>query len=136
MWLTAATVIVLAFSIALFLVLPHRDVTQPVGGWQAVWELLGPGTSPRWGVLGGFVLVLWMYFLLQDYFLFDLGTPYMLAAIATPNIAGYGVPVKGGMSDEFKLINPSWVWIYLAPAVLFAVNLVVVFRDKLFGKRV
>jgi hypothetical protein len=136
MWLTAATVIFLAFSIALFLVLPHRDVTQPAGKWQTLWELLAPGTSPRWGVLGGFVLVLWMYFLLQDYPFSAFGTPYILAAIAIPNLAGYGVPTPHGMSDVFALINPSWVWIYLAPAVLFAVNLVVVFREKLFRKAV
>jgi hypothetical protein len=137
MWLTVVTVVIFAFSIALLLVLPRRDVTQPSGRWQFVWELLAPGTSPRWGILGGFILVLWIYFVIQDFLLFDLGTPSVLGAIAIPNVASaYGVPGQGGLSEVFKIINPSWVWLYLAPAVLFAVNLVVVFREKLFRKAV
>jgi hypothetical protein len=135
MWFTVATVILFAFSIALLLVLPQRDVTQSSGKWQFVWELLAPGTSPRWGIMGGFALVLWIYFLVQDYLLFHLGTPYLLAAIAMPNVvSAYGVPGQGDTSEVFKIINPSWLWLYLAPAVLFVVNLVVVFRDKLFRK--
>ncbi len=136
MWLTAVTVLILAFSIALLFLFPYRDVTQPPGKWQLVLELLAPGTSPRWGIPGGFVLALWMYFLVQGYFLYQLGTPYILGAIAIPNVAAaYGLPAQQGMSDVFKLLSPGWAWLYLAPAVLFAVNLVLVFRDKLFGKK-
>jgi len=137
MWLTGATVLTLAFSVALLFVLPQRDVTQPPGKWQFVWELLSPGTSRGWGVFGGFALVLWMYFLLQGYFLFELGTPYILGAVAIPNVAAcYGVPTPAGMSDVFRELNPSWVWLYLAPAVLFLVNALLVFRDRLFRRSV
>ncbi len=135
MWLTVLTVVIFAFSVALLLVLPQRDVTQPAGRWQFLWELLAPGTSPRWGALGGFVLLLWSYLVVEDYFLFELGTPCIFAAIAIPDLTSwYGAPAPHGTSDAFKIINPSWVWLYLAPAVLFTMNLVLVFRDKLFRK--
>ena|SRR5271157_4367776 len=132
MWLIVAPVVILAFSIALVLVLPHREVTQPAGKWQFVWELLTPGTSPSWGVLGGFVLVLWMYFVVQDTLtLLGPGTPYIIAWIAMPNLsASYGVHVPGGSSGLLRIINPSWVWLYLAPAVLCLVNLVMVLRSR------
>jgi hypothetical protein len=132
MWLIVAPVVILAFSIALVLVLPHRDVTQPAGKWQFVWELLAPGTSPGWGWVGGLVLVVWMYFVVQEWLLFlGPGTPYILAWIAMPNLFyAYGVPVPGGNAGLLKIINPSWVWLYLAPAVLFLVNLVMVLRSR------
>jgi hypothetical protein len=132
MWVTVVILVIFAFSIALVLVLPHREVTQPAGRWQFVWELLAPGTSPGWGWLGGLVLVLWMYFVVQACLLFlGPGTPYIIAAITTPNITrAYAVPLPGGHSGLFKFINPSWVWLYLAPAALFLVNLVMVLRSR------
>ena len=100
---------------------------------QAVWEALCPGTSPWWSYFGGLVIVAWSYFLVQVLLLHLSGTPFVLSFIAIPNVHGaYGVP--GDPSDIRRLINPSWLWVYAAPAVLFAVNLVLVFRDKLFMK--
>lgn len=123
----------LLFAIALLFVVPSRDVTQPPGKWLIIWEVLFPGTSPAWGPLMGFVLLAWGFLAIQDVFLFWLGSPYIIASIAIPNLQfSYGVPAE--WADILRLINPSWVWLYLAPAVLFAVNLVVVFRDKLFRK--
>ena len=132
MWLIVAPVVILAFSIALVLVLPHREVTQPAGKWQFVWELLAPGTSPGWGVSGGIVLVLWMYFVVQACLIFfGPGTPYVLVWIPMPNIfRSYGVHVPGGNAGLLKIINPSWVWLYLAPVVLFLMNLVMVLRSR------
>ncbi len=121
----------LSFATALLFLFPSREVTQPPGRWQVVWGTLLPGTSPSWGVFGGAVLLAWGYLLLQDLFLFWKGSPYLLELDAMPNPSyGYGVP----SGDPFRLINPSWVWVYLAPAGLFVVNLALVFRGKLFRK--
>ncbi len=126
----------LVFAIALVLQSPSREVTQPPGKMQRVWELVAPGTSPAWGIIGSFALIAWMYLLVQDVLHLWKGSPYIVAAIAMPNITkAYGVPGPGmSFHQLMSLINPSWVWIYLAPAVLFAVNLAVVFRDKLFRR--
>ena len=124
---------VLVYALALLFVFPSREVTQPPGRLQAVWEALCPGTSPQWSYFGGLVMVAWSYFLVQILLLHWSGTPFILSFIAIPNVhAAYGVP--GDSSDIRRLINPSWAWVYLAPAALLAVNLVVVFRDKLFKK--
>ncbi len=80
-------------------------------------------------------MVIWSYFLVQIFLLLSSGTPYILSFIAIPNVhRAYGVP--GDPGDIRRLINPSWAWVYLAPTALFAVNLAVVFRGKLFRKAV
>lgn len=98
-----------------------------------MWETLFPGTSPVWSYFGGLALVGWTYFLVQDLLLFWKGSPYIGTFISTPNVnRAYGVP--GDFSDVLRLINPGWVWVYAAPAVLFVVNVILVFREKLFRK--
>jgi hypothetical protein len=128
-------VMLAAFAIALLFLIPSREVTQPPEKMFVVWEIVFPGASPHWGYLGGLALVGWIYFVLQDCLIFWKGTAYIITMISTPNLEyAYGIPVKGSFEAALRLINPSWVWVYLAPAVLFAVNLLLVFRDKLFGK--
>ena len=125
-----AVVGALLFAIALLFVVPSRDVTQPPGKWLIIWEVLFPGTSPAWGPLMGLVVLAWFFLVIQDVFLSWMGTPYIFEFIATPNVQfAYGVPVDTA-EVLFHLINPSWVWLYLAPAVLFAANLVVVLRAR------
>ncbi len=124
----------LAFALAVLFLFPSREVTQPPGKMQPIWEMLFPGTTPSWRIFGGLVLVAWSYFLLQDVLLFSKGSPYIIIRIAIPNVVTlYGVPATS--EDVLRLINPSWVGLYAAPAVLFTVNLVLVFRDRLFHKR-
>jgi hypothetical protein len=119
----------LLLAIALLFVIPSRDVTQPPGKRLIIWEVLIPGTSPAWGPLMGFVVLAWGFLVIQDVFLFWLGSPYIIASLAIPNLQfSYGVPAD--QADVLRLINPSWVWLYLAPAVLFAVNLVLVLRGR------
>jgi len=126
---------VLAFSIAVAFILPSREVAQPPWKFQVVPEILFPGTSPAWGYLGGLALVGWTYFLLQDFLMFWRGSPYIITVIAMPNLErAYGIPIEGSFEAALRLVNPTWVWMYLAPAVLFGVNLLLVFRDKLFRK--
>lgn len=125
----------LAFSIAVAFILPSREVTQPPRKMQVVPEILFPGTSPAWGYLGGLALVGWIYFLLQNLLMFWKGSPYIITLIAMPDLErAYGIPVKGSFEAALRLVNPSWMWVYLAPALLFAVNLLLVFRDKIFRK--
>ncbi len=106
------------------------EVTQPPGKRQVVWEILFPGTSLAWGYFGGLALAACCYLVLQDVAVWH-STPYIITANGTPNLsAAYGVHGGGAMEDAFRLINPSWVWLYLAPAVLFLVNLVMVLRSR------
>ena len=116
--------------IAAMFLIPSREVTQPPGKRQVVWEILFPGTSLAWGYFGGLALAAWCYLILTDIAVWH-STPYIITAIGTPNLsAAYGVHGGGAMEDAFRLINPSWVWLYLAPAVLFAVNAVLVWRSR------
>jgi tetratricopeptide (TPR) repeat protein len=131
----SVTIAVLAVALAIVFLIPRREVTQPPGRMLALGETLFPGSSPGWGYLNGLVLAAWGFFLLQAFFMIRLGTPYFLTVDYMLNLNYvYGVPVTE--ADVLKYINPSWIWLYLAPAVLFAVNLVVVFREKLFRKAV
>jgi len=135
--ITLIMTILLAVAVAMVFLVPSREVTQPPGKAQVFWEILAPGASPVWGVFGGLVLVGWIYFLVQDLFLFWKGSPYIIRVIATPNVVStYRIPIKDSAQLVLRLINPSWAWVYLAPAVLFALNLTLVFRDKLFRKSV
>ncbi|MHB8655517.1 MAG: hypothetical protein ACYDA9_16730 [Terriglobia bacterium] len=124
-------VVILLYAVALLFIFPSREVSQPAGKGHIVWEALLPGVSPAWHVLSGLTLIVWCYLVLQDFFLFRLGSPRILTRIALPNLTkAYGVPGASRGEDLFKLINPSWVWVYLAPAVLFAVNLLLVLRTR------
>ncbi|MGA3323667.1 MAG: hypothetical protein ABSF45_04290 [Terriglobia bacterium] len=125
-------VVLLLYGVAVLFLFPTREVTQPPGRLQRVWEVLLPGTAPAWNMLGGLALIAWCYLLLQDFLILRIGTPYFITAIAMPNFQrAYGVPGPGNDQDLFKLfLRPSWVWVYLAPAVLFAVNLFLVLRGR------
>lgn len=124
-------VIVEVVVIAVLFLIPSREVTQPPGKWQFLWEILVPGTSPAWTYFGGLVLAAWSYLVIQDIAVAH-STPYVITAISTPNLhTGFGVPATATTLPEFfHMINPSWVWLYLAPAVLFAVNLFLVLRGR------
>jgi hypothetical protein len=123
-------VVLLAFALAVVFVFPSWDVTQLPGKWHRVWEILLPGTSPAWSYFGGLALVAWCYLFVQDFFLFKMGSPYILTFIATPNVRrSFAVP-STGPKEVFALLNPSWIWVYLAPAILFVVNLFLVLRAR------
>jgi len=123
--LVAALVVALG---ALFLV-PQRKVTQAPGRWLWIAELLFPGTCPAWQFLGGLTLVLWTYLFLQDFLLARTGSPYILLAIATPNLErSYGV--TSDPQDIWRLFNPGWIWVYVAPGFVFLANLVRVLRAR------
>ncbi len=128
----AVFILGLVFAVALFF-LSAWPVTRPPRRIDTVLEIIFPGVCPRWSLVGGLALAAWCYFALADALLVWKGTPYIFASIALPNLTrSYGLL---GDIDFLGLINPSWVWVYLAPAVLFAVNLLLVFRDKLFHKQ-
>jgi hypothetical protein len=130
MILTIITVAILLYALAVLFVFPTREVTQPPGRRQSVWEVLFPGTSASWHVLGGFVLLAWTYLVIQDLLLIFVGTPYMISGFSMPHLSkAYGVP-DAAAQNALRLINPSWVWVYLAPVVLFAVNLILVLRAR------
>ena len=124
------TALVVALG-ALFLV-PSREVAQAPGRGLWIYELLFPGTSPTWHFLGGLALVLWIYLLLQDLLLARLGSPYILLSIAMPNLERiYGV--QADPREVLRMFNPSWLWVYLAPGVLFLTNVVRVLRKQRRG---
>lgn len=123
-------VAVLLLGIAILFFFPYREVTQPPGKGQALWEVLFPGASPVWHVFGGLVLIAWTCLVIQDLLLIFVGTPYMLSGASMPHLSkAFGFPDAAGQ-NAVRLINPGWVWVYLAPAVLFAVNLILVLRAR------
>ncbi len=127
----AVFILGLVFAAALFF-LSAWPVSRPPRRIDTVLEIIFPGISPRWSLLGGLALAGWCYFLLGDTLLVWKGTPYIFASIALPDLSrSYGLL---GDIHFLGLINPSWVWVYLAPAVLFAVNLLLVFRNRLSHK--
>ena len=129
--LVCAAVPLVGLALALIFWIPARDVTQPPDKSQVWWEVLFPGTSPAWGFLGGLVLVAWIYLGLQDALLFWKGTPGVVAAISLPSLVhAYAVPGADNARVLREYINPSWVGVYLAPALVFAVNLVLVLRRR------
>lgn len=126
-WAPHLLFMILCFSLAILFVVPRRDVTQPAGSKQWIWETLWPGTSPAWGWLAGLALLAWTYFLVQIALLYYYGTPRIISSILNPNIRGtFGVPVAEGL----EFLNPGWAWIYLPPALLFVGNLVLVWRAR------
>ncbi len=123
----AVFVLGLVFAAALFF-LSAWPVTRAPRRIDTVLEIIFPGISPRWSLLGGLALAGWCYFFLADALLVWKGTPYIFASIALPDLSrSYGLL---GHIDFLGLINPSWVWVYLAPAVLFTVNLVLVLSAR------
>jgi len=124
-----------AFAIVLLFLIPSREVAQPPERMFVVWEIVFPGASPQWGHFGALALLAWAYFLIQDILILWKGTPYLISLIATPSLKHtYGIPVEGTSEAVLRLINPTWVWVYAAPAVLFVVNLLLVSRREPFRK--
>lgn len=128
---------VMIFAIALLFLVPMREVTQPPARWYWIVEVLFPGTNPSWSVFGGVAFAAWVCWLL---FLAGYsktqGNLAFITMIATPNLArAYGRPPVDSLA-VWKAFRPSWVVAFVVPALLFAVNLLLVFRDKLFRKSV
>jgi hypothetical protein len=122
---------IMVYAIALLLLFPYRDVTQPPGRLQVLWEVLFPGCSSAWHFFGGIILIAWSYLVLQLFLTLQVGSPYFLAIISIPNLSSaYGIAATDQWPASLRMINPSWGWIYLAPTVLFAVNLFVVLRAR------
>lgn len=120
--LPALALLFLVLAIALLFV-PSRAVTQPPPRGFAFAQILFPGLAGGWSFLGGWVFVAWVYFLIQLFLILKIGTPYILTSIAQPGLARtYNVPA-GQSEPLFQFLNPGWTWIYLAPVVLFLVNL-------------
>lgn len=126
---TGIYVAALALAVALFFI-PYHPVTQPASKTSRVLEVLFLGASPAWGPLGGLVLVAWISLLLQGLLIYKIGSPFILTSIAVPSPSrAYGLPPADAAS-VFQIVNPGWVWVYLAPVVLFVVNLVLVLASR------
>ena len=119
----------LAFGFVVTFGFPRVPAPRPPYRWHWVLELLFPGTSPAWGALGGVVIAAWIYFFFQLWIYTTSGTPYIIAAIALPNLTrSYGVPMTE--ADLYSLINPGVLWIYGAPILLFVLNALLVLRSR------
>jgi hypothetical protein len=125
-------VLVSVYALALLFLFPTREVTQPPGKSQKVWEVLLPGTAPVWNMIGGLVLIAWCYFVIQDFLIAQIGSPWIVSAAMMVNLLkAYAVPAPTDGRELLRLLlRPSWVWVDLAPAVLFVVNLFLVLRDR------
>jgi tetratricopeptide (TPR) repeat protein len=133
----AALITGMLFIAAVLLLLPGQEVTEPPGRRQYLWEIAFPGTAPAWRFAGAFVLVAWCYLLLQaalvgwSYvgFATRFYNPLSYIHAMMPNLPrAYAVP-DAGMEQVYRLLSPGWVWLYLAPALLFAANLALVLKS-------
>ncbi len=114
------------YLIILLFIFPRRPVQQAPGIGGKILGILFPGTAREWSYAGGLVLVGWIFLLLQLILTKWVGSPYIMSYIALPNLVrsyGAGTSPMEGVS----LINPGWIWLYLAPTLLALLNLMVSF---------
>jgi len=127
--LIIGAILLLAACLAFVFFVPVREVTQAPSRWHAVWQILFPGTAPLWSVLGGLVLTLWCYLLLQNVFIEFNHTARIITTISLPNLkAAFGI--SADQQALLKLVNPGWDWLVAAPAALFLLNLFLVWRNR------
>jgi len=120
----------LVIAIAWLFLVPLQEVTQLPGSNHWIFELLFPGTSPQWGLLRSLALLAWCSLLIQLVLVVQLGTPYILSFINMPNLMrAYGVHFDP-MLHQLGGLNPNGWEVYGAPAVLFAVNALLVLRNR------
>jgi tetratricopeptide (TPR) repeat protein len=126
----AAVIAAMLFCAAVLLLLPGREVTEPPSRRQYLWEIAFPGSSPAWRWFGAVVLVVWFYLLLQTVLSFLAPNPLSFLQAAMPNLAkAYALPDYAEWQLQ-RLLSPGWVWLYLAPALVFAANAAVVLRSR------
>jgi tetratricopeptide (TPR) repeat protein len=119
------------FSTAVLLLLPGCEVSEPPGRRQYLWEVAFPGTSPAWRWLGAVVQVLWFYLLLQTVLSLFAFNPLSLLQAWMPNLCqAYALPDQAWWPQLRRLLRPGWVWLYLAPALVFVANAAVVLRSR------
>jgi hypothetical protein len=119
------------FAIFLLLLTPYRESVQAPRRLHWAFDVLLPGVLPRWGFFGGMVLLGWSYFVIHGVLLLLAGTPYILTTVTSSGSSQgnfYGVPAA--QSSVGMPIDPSWMWTYLAPALLFTINLFLVLRVR------
>jgi len=125
----AAVIAAMLFCAAVLLLLPGREVTEPPSRRQYLWEIAFPGSSPAWRWFGAVVLVVWFYLLLQTVLSFLAPNPLSFLQAAMPNLAkAYALPDYADWQLQ-RLLSPGWVWLYVAPALVFAANLVFVLKS-------
>jgi tetratricopeptide (TPR) repeat protein len=117
--------IALGLTVLLF-IFPSLPVQQPAGMGGKILGIVFPGTAREWSYASGLALMAWIFLMLQLFMTKRFGSPYILTFIGTPNLVrAYGA----GTSPEqaISLINPGWGWLYLAPAMLALINLMICF---------
>ncbi len=116
-----------ALAVELFFI-PYLPATQSASKTSRILELLFPGASPAWGPLAGLAPVAWVSLLLQGLLIYKIGSPFILTSIVVPSPSrACGLPPAHAAS-VFQILNPGWV--YLAPLVLFVVNLVLILASR------
>jgi tetratricopeptide (TPR) repeat protein len=126
----AAVIAAMLFCAAVLLLLPGREVSEPPGRRQYLWEIAFPGSSPAWRWFGAVVLVVWFYLLLQTALSFFVPNPLSFLQAAMPNLAkAYALPDYADWQLQ-RLLSPGWAWLYLAPALVFVANAAVVLRSR------
>ncbi len=122
--------LIAAMALALVLVFLRPRATAPKTGtlWTVV-EILFPGVSPAWNLVGGVALVAWMELLLADFLTAVYSTPYVFSSIGSSTLEGaYRVP--GASNLIVQQLRPGPAWVYLAPAALLVVNALLVIRAR------
>jgi tetratricopeptide (TPR) repeat protein len=127
--LALALITAMLFSAAVLLLLPGQEVAEPPGRRQYLWEIAFPGTAPAWRFLGAAVQVLWFYLLIQMVLnLLPANNPLSFLQASMPGLRAYAVP-DAGPEQVRRLLTPGWVWLYLAPVLVFTANLALVLKS-------
>jgi len=117
-----ATVILtcLLLPLAVFILLVPRQEAFAWSRQGKVWDVLVPVSA--WGWLGGFVLLAFGIFLVQDAMVYARGAPCFVASTCTP-APRLGLDEAAPISSN----RPGALWLYGAPLAIWAVNLIIVF---------
>lgn len=116
----------LALSLALWTVVPFRDVTLPPGRPARMLEFVLPGVSHSWRWAGGPVLLAFSVLVLALVLDWAVGTPYMLARLLNLGFSrAFGLP-----SAAINDVNPSITAIAVTLGALYLANWVLIRRDR------
>lgn len=119
----------IGLTIAVWLILPYREVTQLAGRSLQVLERILPGLSPTWGLWGVLPLVAWSTLMIGSVLWRGYLTPYLVTAIALPGVQrAFGLPPEA--TESYWDLNPNPVMWVAAIGILFAVNLLVLRRGR------
>jgi len=130
------------FASTVLLIVPHFEVTQAPGAGFHTAQFLIPGIAASNPWIGTIVFSLWSYLLTSLLLLKTFGSPNVITLFGLPSLRGFELIglndammesaglVSHHAGDWNTLMNPSWQMAYVAPAILFVVNVIYVWQKR------